>query len=133
MKNEIYWLTLTIVMTAVFWVPYLLNRITEHQLIPALRNPNRDARPKSEWANRMMYAHENAVENLILFAPLVIGVHILGLSNSQTVMAATIYFFARLAHFFIYTFGIPYFRSIAFFIGFLSQMVLAFTILNSLT
>lgn len=132
MKNEIFWLTLTIIATALFWLPYIINRITEHQLIPALRNPNRDARPKSQWANRMMYAHENAVENMVLFAPLAIGIHVLGLSSNVTVMAAMIYFYTRIAHFILYTLGIPYLRTIAFFVGFLSQMTLAFTIINSL-
>ena len=132
MKNEIFWLTLTIIATAIFWLPYILNRIAEHQLIPALRNPNRDARPKSQWANRMMYAHENAVENMVLFAPLVIGIHVLGLSSETTILAAMVYCYARMAHFVLYTLGIPYLRTLAFFAGFLSQMTLAFTILNAL-
>lgn len=132
MKNEIFWLTLTIIITAVFWIPYILNRIAEHTLIPALRNPNRDARPQSQWANRMMYAHENAVENMVLFAPLVLAVHILGLSSSTTILAAMVYFYARVAHYLLYTFGIPYLRTIAFFVGFLSQMTLAYTIVESL-
>ena len=133
MKTEIYWLTLTIVITALFWVPYILNRIAEHQLIPALKNPNRDARPQSQWANRMMYAHENAIENIALFAPLVIMVHILGLSTETTVIASMIYFFTRVAHFTLYTLGIPYLRTLAFFVGFLAQMTLAFAILNTLS
>ena len=132
MKTEIYWLTLTIVITALFWVPYILNRIAEHQLIPALKNPNRDATPQSQWANRMMYAHENAIENIALFAPLVITVHILGLSTETTVMASMIYFFTRIAHFTLYTLGIPYLRTLAFFVGFLAQMTLAYTILTAL-
>ena len=132
MKTEIYWLTLTIVATALFWVPYLLNRIAEHQLIPALRNPGRDDRPQSQWANRMMYAHENAVENMVLFAPLVVMIHILGLSTETTVMASMVYFFTRIAHYLLYTLGIPYLRTIAFFIGFLAQMTLAYTILTAL-
>jgi len=132
MKTEIFWLTLTIIATAMFWMPYILNRIVEHRLIPALRNPNRDARPKSEWANRMMYAHENAVENMVLFAPLVLLIHILGLSSQMTIIASMVYFFTRIAHFILYTLGIPYLRTIVFFVGFLSQMTLAVTIVKSL-
>ncbi len=132
MNTELFWLTLTIVATALFWVPYILNRIVEHQLIPALKNPNRDARPESEWANRMMYAHENAVENMVLFAPLVIMVSYLGISSELTLAASMAYFYTRIAHFVLYTFGVPYLRTIAFFIGFLAQMVLAEAILNAL-
>lgn len=132
MKTEIYWLTMTILVTAVYWVPYILDRIRENSLIPALRNPNRDARPESKWANRMMYAHENAIENLMLFAPLVLTVQILTLNNETTLMATLVYFFTRIAHLIFYTFGIPYLRTIAFFIGFLAQVTLGFTILNAI-
>ncbi|WP_218156528.1 hypothetical protein [Pseudoalteromonas denitrificans] len=57
MKTEIYWMTLTVLATALFWLPYIIDRILEHDLLPALRNPERDTRPESKWANRMMYAH----------------------------------------------------------------------------
>ncbi len=129
MKNEIFWLTLTIMVTATFWIPYIINRIAEHKLIPALRNPNRDARPRSEWANRMMYAHENAVENLVIFAPLVLCIQYLNISTAITVMATMVFFINRVAHFFLYTFGIPYLRTIAFFIGFIAQITLGINIL----
>lgn len=132
MKNEIYWLTLTTIATALFWVPYILDRIREHALIPALRNPNRDSRPESEWANRMMYAHQNAVENLVLFAPLVLIIEILNISNETTTTASMVYFFTRIAHALLYTFGIPYFRTLAFFIGFIVQVILGLTILNAI-
>jgi uncharacterized MAPEG superfamily protein len=39
-----------------------------------------------------------------------------------------VYFFARLAHYVIYTLGLPLLRTVAFFIGFVSQMVLAMTL-----
>ncbi|MGH1486640.1 MAG: MAPEG family protein [Cellvibrionaceae bacterium] len=133
MKIEIFWLTMTVLMTSLFWIPYILNRITEHGLIPALRNPNRDERPKSPWANRMMYAHDNAIENLILFAPLVLTIEMLGIGNDITTKASQVYFFTRLAHYIFYSFGIPYLRTIAFFIGFVVQAVMAVTIISSLS
>ena len=132
MKNEIFWLVLTIIVTSLFWLPYILDRMFEHKLIPALRNPNRDSRPKSQWANRLMYAHENAVENMVLFAPLVILIQYLQLSTNETVLAAMVYFFARVAHVLLYTFGVPFLRTIAFFIGWLAQSYLAIVILRSL-
>lgn len=129
MSKEVYWLALTVVLTGLIWVPYIINRILEHGLVPALHNPNRDERPKVPWANRMMYAHENAVENLVLFAPLVLMVEILQSSNAQTELACSIFFVARCAHLIIYTFGVPYFRTLAFFIGFVAQAVLVLNIL----
>jgi len=131
MSQELYWLTLTLIATACFWLPYILNRIYEHGLIPALHNPHRDQPAKAGWANRMQYAHQNAVENLVLFAPLVLILHTQNISNQLTQSATCIYFFTRLVHFVSYSLGIPYIRTVAFFIGFLAQMAMAFTILNS--
>ncbi len=129
MKNELFWLVSTIILTSVLWIPYILNRIVENKLIPALRNPNRDSRPKTQWANRLMYAHENAVENIVLFAPLALLVHFLQLSTQATIGATLVYFFARLSHAILYTFGIPYLRTLAYFVGWLAQMYLAYVVL----
>lgn len=49
-----------------------------------------------------------------MFAPLALGVHMMELS---TAIAATLYFWSRLAHAVIYTFGVPLLRTIAFEIG----------------
>ncbi len=131
MKNEIFWLVLTIIATSLFWVPYILDRIIEHKLIPALRNPNRDSRPSTLWANRLMYAHENAVENMVLFAPLVILIQYMELSSSATITAAMVYFFSRIGHVIFYTFGVPYLRTIAYFTGWLAQSYLAIVVILS--
>ncbi|PPD49748.1 MAG: hypothetical protein CTY16_03180 [Methylobacter sp.] len=121
---ELFWLTLTILMTAVIWVPYIANRLVEDQPWPALMNPQPDLRPKARWAERLMRAHDNAVENLVVFAPLVLMVHVTGMSTALTANACILYFFTRLIHLLLYTFGVPFFRTLAFFIGFLCQMVL---------
>jgi len=127
MQTEIFWLIATIVMTALLWIPYIVNRILENGLIPALRNPKPDEPPQAHWANRLMYAHSNAVENLVIFAPLVLLLKIMGVSSDTTVLATAVYFWTRLAHALIYTFGIPYLRTLAFAIGFLAQLVLAYS------
>ncbi|MFL0802790.1 MAG: MAPEG family protein [Agarilytica sp.] len=127
--DELYWLVLTVLMTALFWVPYIINRIIENGLITALRTPKPDSPPKAQWANRMMRAHENAVENLVLFAPLVLAVHMLGQSSATTLLACQVYFFARLSHYVVYSAGIPYLRTVAFFIGAVAQFGLAIELL----
>ena len=130
MSTELFYLVLTVMMTAVFWVPYIVNRILENGLWPALKNPNTDEPPKARWAARMIHAHQNAVENLVLFAPLVLAVHVTGSSTKQTALACLVYFWARLAHFFIYTLGVPFFRTLTFFIGFAAQAQLAITLIK---
>lgn len=52
-----------------------------------------------------------------MFAPFALGVHVMGLGTATTAIAATLYFWSRLAHAVIYTFGVPLLRTIAFEIG----------------
>ena len=130
MSKELYWLTLTALMTALFWLPYIVNRLREMGIAAAVMNPNSDPTPQAQWAARMMRAHSNAIENLAIFAPLVLAVEVTGMATEMTAIAAMTYFYARLAHFFVYTFGVPALRTIAFFVGFLCQGYLALSLLG---
>lgn len=131
-NSEIYWLTLTVLMTALFWTPYIINRMYEHGVWPALYNPQPDTRPKAQWAERMMRAHDNAVENLVVFAPLVLTVVILDIGSDLTSSLCATYFFARLAHFILYTLKVPFFRTVAFLVGCVCQVSIGITILNAI-
>ena len=131
MKPELFWLALTATITGLFWMPYVLNRMLEIGVLGAMGNPTADAAPKAAWAERMTHAHANAVENLVIFAPLVLILAIADISTPATVAACQLYFFARIAHFVIYTLGIPFLRTIAFIAGFVAQMTLAVAILGA--
>jgi uncharacterized MAPEG superfamily protein len=128
MPMELFWLTLTAAMTGLFWVLYVLNRMAVRGLWPTLDNPKPGAPPLSNWAERQMRAHANAVENLAVFAPLVLTAHALGISSDWTVGACAVYFWARLAHYVIYTAGIPVLRTLSFAAGFAAQAVLVLAI-----
>lgn len=130
MTTELYWLILATLMTSLMWLPYILDRIIVRGLIPAMDNPSSDDKPQSEWAKRAMLAHKNAVENLVLFAPLVIATHILGVGTSLTATMCMVYFVARLAHYVIYTAGIPVLRTLSFAASFLSVLILALNLLG---
>jgi uncharacterized MAPEG superfamily protein len=130
MSRELFWLTLTVVMTGLLWVPYILNRVAKWGILATFDNPKRDNPRHSLWAIRMMAAHENAIENLVVFAPLVLIVHELGLSSRTTAWACIAYFWARLVHVVAYTLGVPYIRTLAFAFGFLAQATLAVAILS---
>ena len=130
MTTELYWLIMSCLMTALLFVPYIVNRMKEHGIGAALWNPQPDTRPKARWAERLMRAHANAVENLVVFAPLVLALQILGISTPLTAGASMVYFFVRLAHAILYTFAVPLLRTVAFVIGFGCQMALALTLLN---
>ena len=124
MTRELFWLTLTVILTGVMWLPYILDRIMVRGLNKAMANPSRSDRPQSEWANRMMFAHDNAIENLIIFAPLVLILNAADYSTKWTVMACAVYFWARLAHVIIYALGVPVLRTLTFAVGFAAQVVL---------
>jgi uncharacterized MAPEG superfamily protein len=129
MKKELVWLACTCVMTGLFWVPYILNRLVEMGAWKAVGDSDCDLTPHAPWARRMVKAHKNAVENLVVFAPLVLALQAAGISTPQTVLATEVYFLARLAHFIVYTTGVPVLRTLTFTAGFICQMVLAFALL----
>ncbi len=130
LSTELYWLTLTVLMTAVFWIPYILNRMLDQGILSALWDPYGHTDTQRAWARRMMQAHVNAVENLVIFAPLAILIQITGLNSTTTSTACMVYFFARLAHYLVFTFAIPLFRVVTFLVGFGVQVVLASKLLG---
>lgn len=118
--------------TGLIWVPIVLNRFVEIGVWPTLQNPERHQAPRAEWAYRLTCAHKNAIENLVVFAPLAIIVHVLGRGDSLTAMAAYIYVAGRVAHAVIYALGIPVLRTLAFAGGFGAEAVLALRIFGYL-
>lgn len=132
MSKELLWLTLTVILTGLMWVPYILDRMVVRGLMGAMANPARNDKPQSPWAQRLYFAHTNAVENLIIFAPLVLILDAQGYSTEGTVIACAVYFWARLAHAVVYTMGVPVLRTLAFSVGFLAQAALALAVFGKL-
>ncbi len=128
MTRELFWLTLTVIFTGILWVPYILDRCQVRGLTGAMANPSRTDKPQSPWATRFMFAHDHAVENLVIFAPLVLILNAIDYSTKWTVLACAVYFWARVAHLIVYAMGLPVFRTLAFVVGFLAQAVLALAI-----
>ena len=125
---ELFWLTLTVILTGLLWVPYIINRSMVRGLGAAMDNPKPGDKPHAPWATRLMFAHDNAVENLVIFAPLVLILAQIDYSTKWTVWACAVYFWSRVAHLLVYTLGLPVFRTLAFTVGFLAQAVLALAI-----
>ena len=128
MTKELLWLTLTIILTGLLWVPYMIDRVQVRGLKGAMANPSRRDKAQSPWAERLYFAHTNAVDNLVIFAPLVLMLDALGHSTPATVWACAVYFFARLAHAIVYALGIPVARTLAFTVGFVCQAVLVLAV-----
>jgi uncharacterized MAPEG superfamily protein len=127
MKPELMYLVWVTILTAVMWIPYILDRIATSGLMDAVGYPE-TPKPQSPWARRMKAAHANAVENLVVFATLVLVANALGISTSATVFAAALYFWARLVHVVAHTFAVPWVRTLAFVGGFVAQVIFAWQI-----
>lgn len=88
-----------------------------------------DPPPLAPWAERLRAAHANAIENLAVFAALVLTAHALGISTPATALAGSLYLWSRVLHAITYTLGLPWLRTLAFTGGFVAQMIVAFQLL----
>lgn len=129
MKTELFYLTLVTAFTGLLWLPYILDRIAVRGVIDAVGYPE-NPKPQSAWAQRLMKAHANAVENLAVFATLVLVAHALGVSNAAIATASMVYFWARVIHAAAYTFAVPWVRTLAFAAGFFAQAAIAWQLLG---
>ena len=129
MKTELLYLVYVTVFTGLLWVPYILDRIATRGLLGAVGYPE-NPKPQSPWAQRLMKAHLNAAENLVVFAALVLAAVAAGVSNSAVASACIVYFWARVVHALAYTLAIPWVRTLAFAVGFYAQTVVAWQLLS---
>lgn len=130
LSPELFWLTLTATMTALMWVPYILRLIIQMGVFAVLKDRSADTQLTAVWAQRAKRAHYNAVENLVVFAALVLTVQLAGFGNSITALACQVYFYARAAHYVVYLLGIPTLRTLTFIAGAACQLTLAGVLLG---
>ncbi|NNF52651.1 MAG: MAPEG family protein [Gammaproteobacteria bacterium] len=128
MSTELFYLVLVATLTALTWLPYVLNTLSVRGLNNAVGYPENPA-PLAPWAQRMKAAHYNSVESLVVFATLVIVAHLAGVSDGATATAAMVYFWARVAHLIVYTFGVPWLRTLSFAVGYAAMLVFAWKLL----
>ncbi len=127
MSTELLYLAWISILIALMWVPYILNMIMVRGLIDAVGYPE-NPKPLAPWAAKMRSAHYNAVENLVVFAALVLVANAVNISNDVTVWACIIYLWARVVHFVVYTFAIPWVRTLSFVVGFACQIAIGWQI-----
>src|SRR5450759_4425324 len=87
MSRELMWLTLTVILTGVLWIPYIVDRAMVRGLMGSMANPSRNDKPQSPWAQRLYFAHTNAVENLVIFASWLRILDSMGHSTMSTALA----------------------------------------------
>ncbi len=83
------------------------------------------------WAGRARRAHLNMIENFVLFAALVLIAAVAGKANATTAMGAMIFFWARLAYAVIYLIGVPWLRTLAWFVGVIGMAMIAWVLLHA--
>ncbi len=73
---------------------------------------NREGMPEiAGWGGRAARAHRNMLENLVLFASLVLVAVLADKTNGTTLLGAQIFLWARVAYAVVYVAGIPWLRT----------------------
>lgn len=126
----LYWLVLTVAMTGLLWIPYIGYLLKALGPLEALMEGGGAEPDAHTWAKRAKKAHYNAVENLAIFAPLVLVVCAMRIDSTMTAAAAAAYFWIRAAHFIVYTLGLPFVRTVLFLSGVGCQGVMLATVLG---
>ena len=128
MTPDLNYLALSSVLCLLLWIPYIIARIRTHGANPDdyRELPEQDSTAFLKRANR---AHVNLVENLPVFAVLVLILHVTDEASSATALAAAVFFWARVAHAIVFWGGWPYVRTLAFAVGWLATLYLAWVVL----
>ena len=129
MKTELWYLALVSMFTGLLWFPYVLDRTKVWGLTDTVGYPP-NPKPLDAWAERLRKAHANAVENLVVFAPLVLVANAMGITGGAIATCAMVYFWARVLHAVAYTAAWPWVRTLAFTAGWLSCVVIAWQVLT---
>ncbi|OGA22764.1 MAG: hypothetical protein A3H34_01075 [Betaproteobacteria bacterium RIFCSPLOWO2_02_FULL_67_19] len=110
MKPELTWLLWSVLLAFVQVLVAVQGAMLQVGL-PKLAG-NREGMPEiTGWAGRAARAQRNMVENLLLFAVLVLIAVAAGRTNAATLLGAQLFFWARLAYAGVYIAGIPWLRT----------------------
>ena len=127
MSVELTMLTYSVILAfLLIMIPANL-RIMQYGLAAGVGNRD-EPRPLSGWGARSDRASANMLENLPLFAILVLVAHAAGVSNANTVMGAQLFFLGRLAHAVIYILGIAWLRTLAYLVAVAGMVMVAYAL-----
>ena len=124
MSLDLKYLLLSVLLT---FVQVLIAAAAANQVVGlATLAGNREGVPElTGFAGRARRAHLNMVENMVLFAVLVLVTAVAGKANAMTAMGALIFFWARLVYAVIYLLGIPWLRTLAWFVSVIGMVIIA--------
>ena len=119
MTTELSMLVWVTGLTGILWLPYVLAYVQLSGLMNVLKYEPLPDLP--DWVERAKIHHRNSVENLVIFAALIITAHLANDNSAATASAAITYFWSRVAHLIVHYLGIPYLRTIAWFVSWLAM------------
>jgi uncharacterized MAPEG superfamily protein len=77
------------------------------------------------FAGRARRAHLNMIENMVLFTALVLIAVVANKTNAMTALGAMLFFWGRLLYAVIYLIGVPWLRTLAWFVSVIGMVVIA--------
>jgi len=116
MKPELMLLAWAVVLTLVQMLVAATGAASQYGPMPLFGN-REGLPPLTGWAGRAQRAHRNMLENLVLFAALVLISVVSQKTNNTTLLGAQLFLWARLAYAVIYLAGIPYLRTAAWLVS----------------
>jgi uncharacterized MAPEG superfamily protein len=123
MKPELVWLLWAVALTFAQML-VAVSGATLQVGLPALAG-NREGLPAcTGWAGRANRAHHNMLESLVLFAALVLIAAVSGKTNSTTLLGAQLFVWARLAYAVVYVAGVPWLRTLVWFVSVVGMILI---------
>ncbi|MCW5893149.1 MAG: MAPEG family protein [bacterium] len=125
MTTDLWMLVWTAMLCLTLPVVYASGRLSSPGgLAYGMGNREGEPPPEPAWVKRGVRAHANLVENLAVFAILVLVAHLAGRANATTALGATLFFWARVAHAAVYVLGLTGIRTLAFFAGTVGELLI---------
>lgn len=116
MKPELNLLVWAAVLTVVQVLVAVMGAFNQVGLMKLVGN--REDMPKlTGWAGRAERAHLNMLQNLVLFAALVLVAVVTGKTNDMTLLGAQLFLWGRVAYAIIYLAGLPWLRTLSWFVA----------------
>jgi uncharacterized MAPEG superfamily protein len=128
MKPELMWLVYAVGLTFVQML-VAVSGCTLQVGLPKLAGNREGLAEFAGWPGRAQRAHRNMLENLVLFAALVLVAVLAGRTNTTTLLGAQIFFWARLVYAPVYMAGVPWLRTAVWFISVIGLALIFFQLL----
>ena len=123
MKPELMYLTWAVALTVVQML-IAVSGATLQVGLPALAGNREGLPPYTGWVGRAYRAHHNMLENLVLFAALVLIAVVSTKTNATTLLGAQIFVWARVAYALIFLAGIPWLRTLTWLVSMIGLVLI---------